>query len=121
MCAMNALVTLMLSVGYGLTEQYRKHYTKIFGVCLIYFITLIMPLFLDHTKQKIADNNKYEIFVLLFTVGIMATISFFIFRCGFVAVVVVVELFVPNQQYHPSPFCHYFPILPRMLWILHEL
>ncbi len=75
MTSFNAFVVLMLAIGYGLSEQYGKHYWKVTALCALYFIFQAFPIY--SSSHKFTDpEGKYMVFIRLYLVGIIATISF---------------------------------------------
>ena len=77
MKAMNALLGLLLGIGYQTTNKYKEHYKKIYFAIAIYFTVLCLSVIFETPSEKLKDN-KYGIFTLVFTIGIIATISLFI-------------------------------------------
>jgi len=72
MSAFNVLSGLLLAVGYGLSDQFKQQFKKIYLICIIYFCAINVQLFFDQSKP-VSSEDKYQIFLLLFTIGLVAT------------------------------------------------
>ena len=74
MYSMNALIALLLSIGYIITEKYKNQIKKIIGICILYFLLLCSaPFFKDQT-------TKFDLIVCIATLAITILISLLLFH-----------------------------------------
>lgn len=75
MMSMNALVALLLSVGYQISDKNKSYYRKIVFVIVLYFLNNCLSLAFYDPAATFA-KNKHQVLICVFTVGIAAAISF---------------------------------------------